>query len=310
MAKRFWRKLILLSKIETVYGTDSVPTGAANAILAVDATFTPLEGTEERRELLLPYLGHQGIILTGLYGRMEFSVEVAGSGAAGTAPAYSSLLRACGLAETITAGTSAAYQPVSAGFEAVTIYYNRDGVRHALVGCRGNVSVQFTPQRIPRLRFALIGLHGTAAADAALPAATLTAFRTPVPVSKANTTFSLHGYAGPTESVSLDLGNQVEPRMLIGEESAENVDRQSSGTAVLEATTLATKNWDAIARAHTLGALALQHGTVAGNIFQIAAPAVQIGRWTEGQTQGILNNTLPLMLRPSAGNDEIVLTVR
>lgn len=311
MAKRYWRKLALLAKIETTYGTDPTPSGAANALLAIDAAFTPLEGEEVSRDLLTPWLGHQGVILTGLYGRMEFSIEIAGAGGAGDAPAYGPLLRACGLAETIDVGVDVQYDPVSASYEALTIWYNRDGVKHALVGCRGNVTMEFTPKGIPRFRFNFIGLHGTAAADTVLPAVTLTGFIKPVEVSKANTTFSLHAYsAGPTESISLDLGNQVEPRLLINSEACEIVDRKSMGSVVMEAPLLATKNWDAIARAHTTGALALVHGTVAGNIVQIGAPAVQIGRYTEGQTQGILNNTLPLMLLYDEGNDELKITVK
>lgn len=311
MAKRYFRKLALLAKIETIYGTDPVPTGVANALLATDAAFTPLEGQEVSRDLLTPYLGHQGIILTGLYGRLEFSIEVAGAGTAGDAPAYSPLLRACGFAETVTAGVEVEYELVSGGFESLTLYYNRDGVRHVLVGARGTMTLEFTPAGIPRYRFNLIGLHGTLAADTALPATTLTGFKTPVPVSKANTTFSLHGYAvGPTERVSLDVGNQVEPRMLINSEACEIVDRKSTGSVVMEATSLATKNWDAIARAHTTGAFALVHGTIAGNIVSIDAPATQVGRWSEGQTQGILNNTLPLIFQPATGNDELKITVK
>lgn len=310
MAKRYWRKLGLLFKIESIYATDPTPTGSDNAILATDVTYTPMEGSEENRDLLLPYLGNQGVILTGLHGRLEFSVELAGSGTPGTAPNWGALLQACGMDETVTEDTDVAYAPVSGGYEAGTFYYMRDGEKHVLLGCRGNVSLQLVPSRIPRLRFTFIGLHGTVPTDAALPTVDLTGWQTPLPVSKANTTFSLHGYAGPTESVSIDLGNQVEARMLIGSEGAEIVDRRASGSVVMEATQLATKNWNAIARAHTRAAMAAQHGIAAGNIVQIAAPAVQIGRYTEGQTQGIINNTLPLMICPVTGNDELVITVK
>lgn len=310
MSNRYWRKLALLAKVEATYGTDSTPTGSENAILASDVTFTPLEGGEENRDLLLPYLGNQGVILTGLHARLEFSVELAGAGTAGTAPEWGSLLRACGMAQTITEDTSAAYTPVSDAFESATLWYNRDGVKHAIVGWRGNVSLALNPSRIPKLRFTGLGLHGTAATDTALPTMDVTKWKTPVVVSKANTTFALHGFSGPTESISIDLGNQVEARMLIGEEAVIIGDRRASGSAVLAARSLATKNWDAIARAHTRGTMAIQHGTTAGNIVEITAPAVQIGRWSEGQTQGIVNNTLPLMICPSAGNDDLVITVK
>lgn len=49
---------------------------------------------------------------------------------------------------------------------------------------------------------------------------------------------------------------------------------------------------------------------MAGSIFKFDAPAVQIGRPTYGETQKIVNNTLPLMFTPVAGNDEFTITVK
>ncbi|NTT88503.1 hypothetical protein HS053_21670, partial [Tabrizicola sp. SY72] len=45
----FWRLQALLAKIETVYGTDPTPTGAANAILAEDVRVMPMEGQDVTR---------------------------------------------------------------------------------------------------------------------------------------------------------------------------------------------------------------------------------------------------------------------
>ena len=101
---RKYRKLALLAKIEATEGTDSVPTGAADAIQANDVSITPMAGNEETRNLMLPWLGNQGVVLTGDYVQMEFSVEVAGAGAAGTVPPYGALLRASGMSETINLG--------------------------------------------------------------------------------------------------------------------------------------------------------------------------------------------------------------
>ena len=63
-------------------------------------------------------------------------MELAGSGTAGTAPRYGALLQACGLSETIVASTSVTYAPVSSAFSSATIYFNNDGIRHILTGCR------------------------------------------------------------------------------------------------------------------------------------------------------------------------------
>lgn len=304
---RYVSNMAALFKIEADYGTDAVPTGAANAIQFNDVTAQPMAGGEVDRGLMLPYMGHQGVILTGTHGTLQGSVELAGSGAAGTAPAFGPLLRACGMAEVIEVGEDVVYHPVSSAFAAGSLYYNLDGVRHILLGCRGTFTLSLVPSQIPRLTFDLKGLSGTIS-DTALPTVDLTDFQIPLPVSKANTTMSLHGWSAIAESLSIDLGGTVEPRFLIGEESIKITDRKATGTSVVQATSLATKNWFAIAAAHTKGALAVQHGTAAGNIVKINAAGVQIGRPTQGESQRIANYSLPLMLTPTAGNDEFTLT--
>lgn len=309
MANRKYRRLAVLAKVEATYGTDAAPTGAANAMQMTDVTVTPLQGERVSRDLMLPYFGDQGFVLAGTYARIEGSIEIAGAGAAGTVPGYGPLLRACGLSETITAGSKVEYRPVSALQESVSIYANLDGVNHALVGARGTVSLSLTPKQIPKLRFTLSGLLGPIT-DAPLPAATFTQFVKPLVCNKVNTAFSLHGLQAVMESLSLDLGNQVEPRMLVNSESIEIVDRKMSGTTVIEALPLATKDWYAAALASTRGPMLATHGTVAGNIVEIQSPAVQVGEPTYGNTQGILNTSLPLVPCPVAGDDEAVLRVR
>lgn len=308
MARRY-NKLAVLAKIEATYGTSAAPTGAANAMLMSDVTVTPLEGDEVSRNLMLPYFGDQGMVLAGVFARVQGSIEMAGAGAAGTVPAYGPLLRACSMSETITATTKVEYKPVSSQPEAVTLFANLDGVNHALVGARGTVTLALAPKQIPKLTFNMTGMLGPIT-DAALPTAIYTAFQKPLVGSKTNSTFTLHGLAAVLESLSLDLGNQVEPRMLIGAESIEIVDRKVSGTAVIEAVAASVKDWFGIARASTLGGMLATHGTVAGNIFEIEAAAVQIGKPAYGNTQGITNHSLPLKVIPVAGDDEITLRVR
>jgi hypothetical protein len=309
MPKRYVRKLAMLAKIETTYGVDAAPTGAANAILMTQASIEPMAGSEESRNLLLPWLGHQGVVLTGQHVVIEGMVEVAGAGAAGSAPGYGPLLRACGMAQTIVAGVSVDYDPVSAGYEALTCYYNLDGVRHIVLGARATVSVDLSAQKIPHFRFRIVGLLGTIS-DAVLPVPIVTAFQTPRVVSNANTDFSIHGFSGIAEQLSIDLGNQVEPRLLVGAESVEIVDRQSTGSVTLEANLMAAKNWFEIADLRTRGALSIVHGTEVGNIVEFTAPTVEVGRPSHGDSQGILSYNLSLMLCANLGNDELKISVR
>lgn len=305
---RLFRKIAILNKIETTYGVSAAP-AAANAIIAKNVSFTPLEADEVSRDLVLPYLGNQGVILTGQHAKIEFDVEMAGAGAAGSAPKYSSLLRACGFAETLSAGVSASYSIIESGVESSTLYFEIDGMRHILLGSRGNLSMNVTPKQIPSFRFSMTGLLGTIS-DQALTAVSMTGWQTPVEVSSANTTLSLHGWSSIAEQLSVDLGNTVTPRFLIGSESVIISDRKVTGQAVVEATSLATIDWFALARARTRGALALAHGTAAGNIVEVNGPALEIGKITQGQTDGILNYTLPLSFCPVTGRDELSIVVK
>lgn len=308
MGMRLKNKLAIRVGVETTYGT-AVALGSAKPMLTTNPSFTPIEADEVSRDLLLPYMGNQGVILTGKYASLEFDVEVAGAGTAGTAPLYGPLLRICGMAETVAAGTSVTYSIVEASQESGTVYFNQDGVQHILLGCRGTVSVSFAPKQIPHFRFKINGLLGTIT-DAALPAVTQAGWTTPLESNSANTTFTLHGLAGVAESLTLDLGNTVTPRFLIGSESIIISDRNATGQAVLEARLVAEADWFGKAISRARGALALTHGKTAGNIVQFNAPAVEIGKPSQGDTDKIVNYSLPLSLCPVTGLDELSIVVK
>ncbi|RWR14254.1 phage tail tube protein [Paenirhodobacter populi] len=307
MAVRRWRKLAMLHKLEDIYMDDAAP-GDADAIVATNISFTPIEAEEVSRDLFMPYLGNHGVVLAAEYGKIEFDIEIAGSGSAGTAPKYGSLLQVTGMAETVSGG-EIIYSIIEDDVPSGTLYFNSDGVQHAFIGSQANVQMTFTPKQIPKFRFTLQGMLGDIE-DAALPAFSLDGWTTPLVVSKANTVMSLHGAGSVAESLTIDLGNTLTPRFLIGDERMLISDRKSTGTAVVEARHLAEVNWFAKARSRERGVLDLVHGTVGGNIVQVAGPAVEIGKPTQGETDGIANYSLPLSFCPVSGRDELTITVR
>lgn len=306
---RRWSRLAILLKPEVTYAADPVP-AAVDAIIGSNVSFTPLEGDEVRRDLLLPYMGNQGSILTATYGRLEFDIEIAGAGEPGDLPKYSSVLRTAGLAATVTADTDVTWSIVEDAVESAALYFVSDRVQHIFLGGRANIALNFVPKQIPKFRVTYVGLLGTISDIVSMPNATLAGWVTPVPVSKANTQMSLHGWASVAESLSVDLGNTLTPRFLIGDERVMISDRQSTGSAVVEARSLAVVDWFSLARSSARGALSLIHGTVPGNIVEISAPAVQIGKLTQGQTDNLVNYTLPLMLCPVDGLDELTIKIR
>ncbi len=310
MTVRYDKQQVILAKLEVTPGVDPVPTGGANAILVVNPSSSPTEGEEVRRDLALPNLGHQGVYITGVYGEVTFEVELAGSGTAGTPPAYAPLLKACGMAETVTAVTKVEYTPLPIGtYPTVTIYYHKGGIRRRLLMARGTVVFTLNAKGIPRMRFTFRGLV-TPTTDVAVPAADFAAFRPPVVVDAANTTLTLHGLTALGQSLTLDVGATIAKRDQMSQESIELTDRMSVGSATIQAGLAAEKDWDGIYRAGTRGALLCTHGTLAGNIVEISAPSVQIGKPSEGQTDNITNVTLPLMYGFVNGNDEWKITVR
>jgi hypothetical protein len=305
------RKRTILAKIETTYGTDPTPTGAANAILVRNMSITPLNAENVSRDLVRPYLGASEQLIASAYVSIEFEVEMAGSGTAGTAPAYGSLLQACGMSETVVAVTSVTYAPVSSAFKSVTLYYNVDGVLHKITGARGNVELTINSRQIPVFKFTFTGLYN-APTDTAAPSVTYTSFQTPLAANSDNTTgFSLFTYAGAMESMSINFNNAIQYRSLIGAEDVLMTDRQVSGQVMFEAPTIATKDFFSLALGTTLGALDITHGTTAGNKVQITSSRVDVSNPSYQDQNGIQMLQVPMTFVPStSGNDEISIVVK
>ncbi len=93
------RRTALLAKIEGTYGTDSVPTGSADAILVRDLTVTPIEADVVGRDVLRAYMGESDQLIANRRAAIQFDLELAGAGIAGAAPAYAPILRSCNLTQ-------------------------------------------------------------------------------------------------------------------------------------------------------------------------------------------------------------------
>ena len=175
------RKRVILIEAESSYGTDPTP-AATDVVLVTDLSITPQSSDVVNRDVVRPYLGSSQQLLANTRVECTFSVEFCGSGSAGTAPRYGSALKACGLSETVSSGTSVTYEPISANFSSVTIHYNVDGVRHIVTGCRGTVALSAEVGAIPTLDFTFTGIYN-APTDTALPSVTYGNQATPLILS-------------------------------------------------------------------------------------------------------------------------------
>jgi len=308
MSLNFKQKLIA-AKIEATYGTDATPLGA-NAIATRNLNVTPMESDKLERNLDGAALGNKGSALTNKRTKHDYEVELAGAGAAGTAPSYGLLLRACGFAEVITAGVDVQYNPVSGGFESISEYLEQDGILHSLLGGRGNVAFNINAGEYPFLKFDMTGFYVPPVAGT-IANPVYTGFQTPLEVNNANTTAATFlGFAVNMKSLQLDMANVITYRNLVGQEAVLLGDRAPNGTIVIEAPTLAQKDFFAAAAGNNTGALSVTHGTVAGNILILDAPKVEIDAPTYSDDNGILMMNIGFRPLPVTGNDEVKLTVK
>lgn len=106
---------LLLAKIESTPGTDATPAAATDSVACENIQVTGNPNVIQTNE----YIGSIDSfapIIGGMPFSVSFDVPLKGSGTAGTAPEWGKLLRACGMAETVTASAvGATAQAATAG---------------------------------------------------------------------------------------------------------------------------------------------------------------------------------------------------
>jgi hypothetical protein len=303
------KKRLIICKIETTYGTDSAPTGA-DALLVRNLDVTALNAETVSRDLVRSYYGNYEQLLTRTSSAISFEVEMAGSGTAGTAPKYDPVLQACALAPTAVATTSVTYNPVSASIKSCTIWINVDGVLHKFTGCRGTVSINCSVGQIPTLKFDLTSIYNEPT-DATALTPTYDKQATPLVFRQGNTssfTF-LSATTFCLNSFEFNLANETTYRELINcTKEVIITDRKPAGSVMIEAPTMATKNFFNAATTDTTGNLTFLHGTTAGNRVTFTANQADITTPTYSDMDGIVMLSVPFVAIPTtAGNNDFSL---
>lgn len=307
------KKILLLAKVEVTPGTDPLPVAATNAILVRNVTASLVDAEFVQRGLIRPYKGNSGSLAVGVHRKLSFEIELAGSGAAGTAPAWGPLLRACGFLETTTPTTDVTYHITSDDPVTLTLHTWVDGILMKMTNAIGTVSFQMDAKTIPVMKFDFLGIY-SAATDGTQPAANTvnySAFLQPQTVGKINTpTFTFFSVAACMAAFSVDVANALVWRELVNCAGPRSADRQPKGTALLELASMSGSNWGEIIRQSTVGAAHIVHGTVPGNIVDIALPHVQVNSVSLSDQDNIAMVNLGFDINPDVGDDEIVVVVK
>lgn len=312
---RLVRNTAILFKLETTYGTDPTPTGAANAMLVSNLSVNPLNANNVDRDNQRPYLGGSEQLVGTANVEMGFDVELAGSGALGTAPAWGPLLRAAGFAETITASTRVDYTLLTDPLESGTCYWHDSGVLHKALGARNALELNMEVGNRPVFKNKLTALDGGISA-VANPTAVLTAWQTPKVITDANTgditlgcTYSAGALSGgtvyPSRGINLNLGNVVNFTPLLGGETVDITDRSVIGSVQFDLTAAQEVSFMTSVKANSTQSLGIVHGTVAGNKVLIFAPAVQLINPSKQEINGKRLIGYDIRAVPVSGNDEL-----
>lgn len=301
------QRAVIAAKVETVEGTAET-LAAANGVLALSGQFQRNQDMLTRNPLR-PTLSQMASVPGKRTASISASVEMRGSGTAGTAPDWGPMLRACGFGETIVAVTSVTYAPVSTADVSATVAHYVDGVRQQVAGARGTMSFGGAVGEICVMNFNFIGVEDTVT-DTAIIAPTYT---TTAPRALKTMTFSVHGATVVGSSFSIDLGIVITPRVdftkASGHASVFLGDRVPVCNFVVEKPLVATKDWYSLMDAGTESTINLVLGSVAGNIITISSPKFQITNITEQDDGGIAKLSIDGKLNLSTGDDEISIAL-
>ena len=314
---RLIKRAVVLFKPETTSGTDAVPTGSANAIQVMDLSITPLEASNVDTNFITSYFGGAAQLVGTASVKCSFSVLLAGSSTAATAPAWGNLLLACALAETtgLVTPNRVEYLPITDSLKTGTLYYYDDGLLHKVLGAFGNVKLSAKSGEAPKLTFDFTGLDGGVSA-VSNATAVLTAWKQPLAVTKANVTdinlgctYSAgvlsSGTAYNSTGLTLDFGNDVAFAPLLTTEQVLLKDRSVVGTLSLDLTAAQEVTQMTAVKANTLTSLGFVIGTATGNKIMLHLPSVQLINPKKEDFNGMRLIGFDMRVLPVSGNDEV-----
>lgn len=188
----------LAAKLETTYGTDPVPTAAANGVRLSDRVFSGLIPSAEWPNLRDDVMNQSLIPLAaaaahGQKAQIDIAWELKGLGSDYTSAAVfvdaDPLIQCCGWAGTWSAAPDKwTYAPILTGARPSCTIYGWGGLNlYKVSGCRGNFMVTIKAGQLIQVRFRLEGILTALPAAAAAPVETFTGGVPPAAVSQVTT---------------------------------------------------------------------------------------------------------------------------
>lgn len=315
---------LCLAKVETTIGTDAVPTATLNSLLITDPLPDP-GGTfavkTERPKAITGYIQPlPQLIMQGRYATWPLKCQARGTRdglkyQASDLPDFDPLMQAAGLSSTVGGGVgteTVAYAPLSTGLKTTTLYYYVDGKFSKLLGASvSSVSMDLSSGGPLMLDFTVEGLYQGQVDQAFAGPGT---FGSTIPPTIDNAAFSLFGYSGGiVRSLKIHIANETTGARLALSSATGIVaprvrSRKIEFTCVIENELQATKDFEAVQIANTLGTISWTQSGTQYNKIAFTAPAAQIHDVKYGNDKLTEIATITGQLFDSAGNDAFTLT--
>ena len=306
----FKNRALILAKVESNYGVDPVPVQATNSILC---DLPEIEFVMKKMDRLnvKAFLGNRPVINIGEALKITFSTEIRGCGDATPSipPEIGVLFVGCGMDEDVVADTSYTYHPQdNIEGPSITIYFWQHDIKHVLTGCRGTFSLEGKAGEYGKIKWEFTGLYA-GPSDASIP--TDAVFNATLPPALKSATFTLGAYAGVIENFKLTFGNEVAKRPSVNAATgflAQFIkERKVTAEIDPEAAALSAFAPITLLTAGTEQTMAITFGSAAGNRVTLSCPKVVLDSVKYAEREGILTYSLPLLVCPSVGEDDVTL---
>lgn len=310
---------LLLANTQSAFDTPATLTAAADAILIAGDPTWGITHKSITRNVQQGYQRGPESVVYARDGAPSFSVECQGSGTAGTAPKFGRLLKACGMAEAVTASTLVEYTMVAGSATSyLTMKAQDDGLFKDLKNAVGSVKGGFVVEQIPTLDFSFMGEVTGVSAGSNLTGADFAAFKLPDGVGAVNSNSLVIGgaYAAgaitggtviPYRSFTWDLGYDVSSYELASLKDTSILGRNPTFEITIAATASQSAGYYADILANTYQSLGAIHGKTAGKICGVFGVAAKFGDVEETSDGKRLLVKIKGEFTPTTANNEFRL---
>jgi len=302
------------------YGVYTAPATTDAVLVGTDFKIDPEVITVDR-DVYTGSMGGKQSIPGEAYVQISFTIELAGSGAAITEAAWNSILKAAGAVGVLTPGVKWDYTPITDQFPSLSMRIFRSGYVHVVRGCRvAKIDFDFSVSTLPTAVLTLIGIDNGRQVAVNQPTPNLTAWKTPVVITDANTgdlrfggTYSnaTGAFTGGTnygsKGLKLTWDNSAKFRPFLGGSGVPITNREVTGSFVLDLPPADNVAFYNAFKANSTISLAFVIGSVSGSILKLWMPAIERNNPGDEDDDGLALASYSLRARPSAMglNDEI-----